>query len=257
MSEQEAQVVEKKLEFKNYLNAYEFDTTLPGSGEVVRFKPITTGQLKRLLVYENENNPTVIEQALDELISSSMVSEGFDINKLYLQDRFYLLIEIRRKSKGESYQFQYKCPVCGAQSVQTVKLGEMNVKQMPKDIDNIVKLDDKISVRLEHITRGGQKESYKFIEKDKTLSDTQRITEMALFTHAASIKGIVVPEGEIKDASLNDRKYLLENIPTEAYGKIREWFETNDFGLDFTYTIKCNNCIAEEKVDVPVENFFF
>jgi len=254
MSEENKEV--KKLEFKNYLNVYEFETTLPGNGEVVKFRPITTGQLKRLLVYENETNPMMIEQVLDELISSCITSEGFDINKLYLQDRFYLLVEIRRKSKGDNYQFEYKCPDCNSQSIQIIKLSELNVKKLQENIDSIVKIDDNLSVKLSQIVRGGQKEAFKSI-KDNTLSNTQRITEMALFTHAASIKSIIIPEGEITDASLKDRKYLLENIPTNAYSKIRDWFDVNDFGMDFTYTVKCNNCIHKKKVDVPVENFFF
>jgi hypothetical protein len=50
---------------------------------------------------------------------------------------------------------------------------------------------------------------------------------------------------------------LLENVPTDAYGKVRDWFENNTFGMDFTYTIKCNGCDYNEKIDIPVENFFF
>jgi hypothetical protein len=250
----EEQIV-KKLDFKNYLNAYDFETVLPGSGETVKFKPITTGQLKRLLVFENENDPMVIEGALDQLIASSVISEGFNMDNLYLQDRFFLLVEIRKCSKGDSYQFQYTCSECKSQTIQNIKLSELEVKKMPEDINNVIEITDKLSIRVSHVTRGKQREAYKSI-KDKTLNNTQRITEMALFTHAASIDAIIVPEGEIKDASLVDRKYLLENIPTDSYGMIRDWFETNDFGLEFKYTIRCN-CGYTETVDIPVENFFF
>jgi hypothetical protein len=257
MSEEEATVEVKRLDFKNYLNAYEFETTLPGSKEVIKFKPITTGQLKRLLVYENETDPMMIEKALDELISSCIITENFDINKLYLQDRFFLLVEIRRKSKGDNYQFQFQCGDCRSQSIQNIDLSELEVIGIPEDINSIVKMDDNLSVKLVHITRGGQKIAYKNIKNRKKLTDTQRITEMALFTHAVSIVSIITPEGEIMDASIDDKKYLLENVPTDAYGKVRDWFENNTFGMDFTYTIKCNGCDYNEKIDIPVENFFF
>jgi hypothetical protein len=255
MSEKKKDVA-KKLDFKNYLNAYEFETVLPGSGEEVKFRPITTGQLKKLLVYENENNPMVIEKALDELISSSIISEGFNINNLYLQDRFFLLVELRRKSKGNKYQFEYKCPNCGSQSIQNIDLSELPVKKLEENINNVIEISDKLSIKVSHVTRGKQKEAYAQI-KDNTLSDTQRITEMALFTHAASIDSIIVPEGEIKDASLIERKYLIENISSESYGEMRKWFDENDFGMDFTYTIRCTGCEQTEKIDIPVENFFF
>jgi hypothetical protein len=257
MSEEEKKNdVIKKLDFKNYLNAYEFETTLPGNDEVVKFRPITTGQLKKLLVYENENNPMVIERALDELISSSIISDGFNINNLYLQDRFFLLVELRRMSKGSKYQFEYKCPKCTTQSVQSIDLSELPVKKLDKDINNVIKISDNLSVKISHVTRGKQKEAYAQI-KDTTLSDTQRITEMALYTHAAAIESIIVPDGEINDASLNDRKYLIENISSESYGEIRKWFDENDFGIEFSYTIRCKGCDKTEKIDIPVENFFF
>ena len=86
-------------DFKKYLNVYEFETTLPGSGVTIKFKPITTGQMKKLLVYENETDPSMVEEAMDELINSSVSTEGFDVKDVWLQDRFFLLVEIRRKTK--------------------------------------------------------------------------------------------------------------------------------------------------------------
>ena len=246
-----------KLDFRNYLNVYEFDTTLPGSGEVVKFRPITTGQLKRLLVYENETDPMVIEGALDELISSSVISEEFNINKLYLQDRFFLLVELRRKSKGDNYKFQYDCPKCNSQTMQVIKLSDLPVKKMPEDIDNVIKIDNNLSVKLSHVTRGMQKNAIKSIKNMKQMNNTQRATEMALATHASAVISIVTPEGEITEPSIEDSRYLLDNISTESYTDIRDWFDKYDFGMDFTFEIKCSSCDKSERVDVPVENFFF
>ena len=41
------------MSFKNYLNVYEFDTVLPGTGAKLKIKPITTGIMKELLLYES------------------------------------------------------------------------------------------------------------------------------------------------------------------------------------------------------------
>jgi len=246
-----------KLDFKNYLNVYEFKTVLPGSGEEIKFRPITTGQLKRLLIYENETDPMVIEGALDDLISSCIINDDFSINNIYLQDRFYLLVEIRKKSKGEKYQFQYQCSDCDTQTMMNIDLDSLNVDELSEDYDDIVKIDDNISVRLSHITRGMQKKAFQSIKKMKGLSDTQKATEIALATHATSIMSIITPDGEIEEPSLVDTRYLLDNISTEGYGYVRDWFDTNNFGLDFTIEIGCSNCDKKEVVDIPVENFFF
>lgn len=244
------------IDFKSYLNVYNFDTELPGSREKVTFRPITTGQLKQMLIYENETNPIMIEEALDNLIETSVISPDFDINKLYLQDRFFLLVQLRRRSKGDNYEFAYKCNKCGIETRQIINLSKLNVIIL-EDVDGIVRLDEKISLELQHITRGAQKQAYKNIKKIKSMSDTQRMTEMTLYSHAASIKTIIVPEGNIIDSSIEDRKFLLENIPTGSYDKIKNWFNDNDFGIDFTYKVGCAECNQEEEISIPTDNFFF
>jgi hypothetical protein len=69
---------ENKPNFLDYVNVYEFECELPGSKQKVKFKPVTTGQIKKLLTYEKETNYVIQEQALDDLISSSVLSEGFN-----------------------------------------------------------------------------------------------------------------------------------------------------------------------------------
>jgi hypothetical protein len=253
--------------FKDYLNVYEFECVLPGSGETVKFKPITTGQLKRLLVYENENNPAVIEDALDELITSSVTTEGFNIEDLYLQDRFFLLIEIRKQTKGEKYQFTYNCnhpiqgsdgktTICNSQTIQNVDLAKLEIKPFRDDIDNIVQVNPSVSVTLKHIKRGQQKEAYRHVNPNN-MSETQLVSEMSLLTHAAGIDVIYYPDGENRVASIHDKKFLLESVPTTSYDLIRNWFNENDFGTVFTIESICISCGHKLDIPIPVDNFFF
>lgn len=119
-------------DFKKYLNNFVFETVLPGSGKTIKFHPITTGQIKKLLLYEASDDPETIEGILDELISECVTTEDFDIGDLYLQDRFYLLVEIRRATKGSYYQFQTICSKCESQSQQNIDLGELPLKKLLK-----------------------------------------------------------------------------------------------------------------------------
>jgi len=147
------EITNNKPKFLEYLNIYEFETTLPGSGETIRFQPLTTGQLKKLLVYENETDIMIQEDALDNLICSCVTSENFDIDNLYLQDRFFLLMEIRKKTKGEKYDFTYKCPKCESQILNSLNLDDLKVTKIPEDIDNSLALTDHIGISLRHIKR--------------------------------------------------------------------------------------------------------
>ena len=129
-------------DFKNYLNTFVFDTVLPGSGKTIKFKPITTGQLKNMLLYQDVEDAGKIELALDQLITECVVSEDFDINDLYLQDRFFLLVEIRKCSKGNVYSFQAKCGSCDSQTMINITLNNLIVNKLkPIFVD-----DDKPSV---------------------------------------------------------------------------------------------------------------
>jgi len=182
-------------DFKKYLNVYSFETTLPGSGKTVRFRPVTTGQMKELLVYENESDPAIIEEAMDKLIQTSIIDEDFEILDLYLQDRFFLMVELRRKTKGDHYQFEYKCPDCGSQTLQSVNLQELPVKNLEKDIDHVVKLNDTISVEVDFVRRREQAAAYKIVKEAFTgLNTLQQAAEAALIANALAIKAIITPD---------------------------------------------------------------
>ena len=58
----------ERPKFYDHVNVYDFSCELPGSKETIQFKPVSTGQIKKLLTYENESNYVLQEQALDDLI---------------------------------------------------------------------------------------------------------------------------------------------------------------------------------------------
>ena len=127
--------------FKKYVNSYVFDTLLPGTGEKIEFRPVTTGQLKRVLMHETSQDPDIMEKALDSIVDECVISpENFSVDKLYLQDRFYLLLEIRKATKGSKYSFQTVCTSCSSQSQQNISLGSLPVVRLnvDKDIPKVI-----------------------------------------------------------------------------------------------------------------------
>lgn len=241
--------------FVEYLNIYEFETVLPGSGETVKFKPLTTGQIKKLLVYENEDNIMVQEKAMDELISSCVISEDFIIDELYLQDRFFLLIEIRKKTKGEKYDFTYKCPECKSQILNSVSLDDLEIVKLSKDVDNSVTLTDDIGVSLRHIKRKDFKAISKLIDV-KGKSETQMNAEIETGLFAAGIELIATPDGIEENIDIQSKMYLIDNVPTSAFEKIKKWYEDNDFGINMEMSASCINCGHKETTEIPMGSFF-
>jgi len=292
--------------FKRYLNMYTFESELPSDGSIVKYKPITTGQIKKLLLYETSDDPSSIEEALDELINECVVfPEDFDVKSMYLQDRFFLLVEIRRATKGSNYTFQTKCPECDSQTSHTINLGELPLKKMdrikisppieeepvdktpkkkakkgssislievgkePKKVEiittkvdddwNIIKINDNLYIRIELITRQIQLDALEILKnstKNTELTELQRAVMLSTITNALCIKSVITPEGE-EEIDINDRIYLLDNLTQDEMAKLTEWFESKDFGLDFTIPIKCEHCGNSTKREIPLDSFFY
>ena len=249
----------KMLDLKKYINVYTFEFELPGSGEVIKYKPITIGQMKSLMSY-NTDKKYVIENALDSLISSSVESENFDIKELYLNDRLAILVELRKATKGSKYQFQYKCPSCKSQIMSEIDLNRLKIDKINKDRNPLITFDNtKISVELDYVKRKDQIEVTDFVyKKRKTNTDEEKDIDSAILTLASSIKKIILPDGNIIDEpTIEEKEMIINSLDEKEYQKFLDWFEKNKFGFDFRYKIKCNRCNDfDEEIVVPIEDFF-
>lgn len=246
----------QKANFMDYINVYEFECELPGSKEIVKFKPVTTGQIKKLLTYENETNYVVQEQALDDLISSSVLSEGFNIDDLYIYDRMYLLMEIRKKTKGEVLEFKIDCPECKSQSLNRIDLNQLELTELEDERNRIVDFGQ-IKVHLRHMKRIHQKEDIRPQHFPKGLGDTQKAYIFQVLFHACSIDKIETPSGIDEDIPMKDRIYFIENIPMNQVEKIRDEINNMAFGWDLEYKIVCPHCGYENKESIPIQQNFF
>lgn len=269
--------------FKRYLNVYEFETVLPGSGETIKFRPITTGQIKKLLIYEGAEEAEIIEKALDEVMEGCIVTEGFDIRKMFLPDRFFLLLELRKITKGNLYQFQSMCPSCNSQSLQTVDLQKLPIKKLniPKkpvlkaaknkkgvielkesetqiiEDWNVIKLNDNISIRVMPVTRGIQMEAAEIMKTSfAEASMMEKAVNVSTIIYALTIQEVITPDGVEKDVSLEDKIYLLDNITQTELENLTSWFDKHEFGIDFTFEVTCPQCKLKTTREVPIEDFF-
>jgi hypothetical protein len=248
------------LDLEKVLCSYEFNDVLPGSGKKIKLKPITTAQMKKLLSYSGGAEEA--ETSLDDLITSCVVDPTFDIKDLYLEDRFYLLVALRKKTKGALYSFTYTCrnPKCGAESLQNMDINKMEVKKLGK-LDSMVKLDSNFSVQLKYITRGIQVQAQEIVNNlekiGPPLEGVRKEAEVATLMHALCIEKIFLPGNKEVQPSLDEAIEFLNTIPMGLYEKIRDWFNTITFSIDFKFNVICDVCKQTEKIEVPLESFLF
>ncbi len=249
-----------KIKLTNYLNQYEFKYEIKETGQEVTFKPITTGQMKNLLVYEEESM-TIVEQVLDDIITGCVTTEGFNLDELTAQDRFSLLVEIRAKSKGVDYSFQIKCPKCNSINHSGCNLAELDDIPFKPDADKVVQLNDNLSLEMNYIRRGVQKRATNIVDqmaKAKKMNDNQKMAEIVFLTYALSVTKFVTPDGVYTqdDVEVEEIVAMLTGLDEKTYQKINDWFEDTNFGVDFRYNMSCTNCDFAESVDIPITHFF-
>jgi hypothetical protein len=242
-----------EFNFQKYLKTYTNRIILPGSKEEIEIRPLTTNDMKKLLVYENEKDPLVGEKVLDQIINDAVISEDFNIEDLLLQDRYFIFIELRKLTKGSTYNFTYTCKNCKNQSLQTIDLDTIKVIQKEDYQKELSLMDGNIKLEMGYVTRKEQKEAYSII--DKNLKQTQKQVEMILSDIACSIKSISTKEGK-EEIPIKVKMELIGNLPGKEYDKIKDWYTENNFGFDFNVEIICPHCGHTENIDVPLDNFF-
>ena len=273
---QEGQPVTKAPDFKKYLNVYNFTCELPGTGEVISFKPLTVSNLKEIQTMDpgksDKDDPIFLSNVFDRIFESVIESE-VDIENMYLNDRFTFILEIRKKTSGESYDWTLKCPKCKSQSVQIVDFSKMPVREVPEDIEPIIELSDQLSVEVKYLTRKDEKEVHNYYlskhpitvkpkkvnesenDEENNINIRQKQVELSALMVAKSIAKVISPDGEYMP-SLEDSIYLVENIPQQLYAKIGGWQDENFFGPDMKINIKCPHCSFSASQEINSSDFF-
>lgn len=240
------------------LNQSREEHTIIETGQVVGIRPITTGLMKKILGYEGEENPDIVETILDEIILGCVDDESFNLDSLTLQDRFELLIHIRRITKGNTYTFNIICPKCGSESIQCVNIPDLEMKPYVGEKDK-VRIGDRIILTLDYVRRGAQKEAASLVNgMGKKLTETQRKSEIATYLYALSISDVGTKAGSLNNITVKDKYEFLDKLGEADYDSINDWYDKYNYGTIFKFSTKCSaGCGHTEEMDIPLTGFFF
>lgn len=238
----------------NALNVYEFEEKLPGSKRLIKFKPVTAAQIKRLLQHENENDQLKIEQIIDKVICNSVVSEDFNIDDLYLQDRIYLFFCIRIRSKGNTLELNSNCENCKSQYISTINFTNIDCIELNDDIDYKIMLDKKSYIEMRYLKRKDLTEMLKYEKKMKYNNELEKKVNMAFLAYASSIKSISFEGKTDENLTLDDKVYFLDNVSENILTRIADWTSKNDFGISLEFDNICPHCGHNKKIKVSTED---
>ena len=220
-----------------------YELIIPSLKKKVKFRPFLVKEEKVLMIaMESGDQKDALNAILDTI--SVCVQDKINLNTLTTFDVEYLFLQLRAKSIGETAKVNIKCTKCGTPNTVSIKLDDINI-ELP-EIENTVKLDEKVSVEL-------QWPPFKGLTEVNTDNSTESAFEMI----ANCIK-IIYTEDErinVSEVSKEEIKEFLESMNSEQFSKLRDYIDQLP-KLKHDVAFCCKNCATSNNVTLEgVESF--
>ena len=220
-----------------------YELIIPSLKKKVKFRPFLVKEEKVIMIaMESGDQKDALNAILDTI--SVCIQDKINLNTLTTFDVEYLFLQLRAKSIGETAKVNIKCTKCGTPNTVSIKLDDINI-ELP-EIENTVKLDEKVSVEL-------QWPPFKGLTEVNTDNSTESAFEMI----ANCIK-IIYTEDErinVSEVSKEEIKEFLESMNSEQFSKLRDYIDQLP-KLKHDVAFCCKNCATSNNVTLEgVESF--
>lgn len=232
---------------------YEID--LPLSKKHIAFRPFLVKEQKNLLMALEANDLETMNINIKQILTNCTITQGVDIDSLPIVDVEYYFLQLRAKSVGEVVTAKYRCENmvdekrCGNLMETEVDLTSIGLTQ-DKVVDNLIRLNDKVSIKLKYPQFG--------VIKEVSDVKTDNMADIALLMMVDSIDCIY--DGQqtyyAKESPREELVEFLESLNKFQFDKIQEFFE-NIPKLNKKVDIKCSKCGYDHSVVFEgLESFF-
>ena len=190
-----------------------YEDKIPSTKAKVKIRPFRVGDEKTLLVASQSEDLRQMSNALKSIVKNCV--EPVDINELTSYDIEYLFLKIRSKSVGETSNIGILCSVCDVANEIKVDLESVTV-DIPKDHSHFVKIEETIAF--------GMKDP----DIDEILNNDLENPESFGKIIVSAVKTVYHGEEviEITDNDKEELEELIDNMTSEQFQKIRDYFET-------------------------------
>ena len=90
------------------LDVVTYEMTQPSTEKKILYRPFKVKEEKILLMAKESGDKIDIVNAVKQVVSNCILSEGFDVNKIPLFDLEYFFIKLRSASVGNICRFNIK-----------------------------------------------------------------------------------------------------------------------------------------------------
>lgn len=194
-----------------------FDLTIPSSGAKVEFRPFLVKEEKLLLIAQESNSDTDMIRAMKQVVNNCVQDADFNIDRITTFDLEYMFLKIRARSVNNIITVSYRDNEDNQIYKFEIDLDAIEL-EMPKDVNKTVKVGTNIGITMKY-------PSASIVDKIREFEN--EIDLMTFFI--VNCIDTIYDEEEVYDAKDHSDEELakfLDELPVEAFDKIKDFFET-------------------------------
>jgi len=223
-----------------------YELEIPSTGKKVRYRPFLVKEEKILVMALESEDMKQITNAIIDILSECIMTRGVKVAELATFDIEYLFLNIRGKSVGETIEVNVTCPDDGETQVQTeIDIDSIKV-QKNKNHNNIIKLDDTLSMKMKYPSID------QFIENNFEVQSEASGVDQSLEMISSCIE-MVYNEDECwsaVDCTKQEMIDFVDQMNTKQFKEIEGFFTTMP---KLSHTIKVKNPNTKKNNDIVLE----
>ncbi len=210
----------------------EYSTTIPSTGQKIKYQPFSVKEEKILILAAEGEDPDEITNAIINIIQNCVTSPNdFKVEELALYDVEYLFLKARSKSVGEKISLVITDPNDPTYTVDhEIDIDKIKVTKN-EDHTDLIKLEEELSVKMRYPDITYFNEGY----------DLTRITS-SVEVISKCVSSIVAGEEVFNRSDMSDSEVVewVEGLTQSQFAKILNFFVTMP-KLSHSVTLKNKN----------------
>jgi len=204
------------------INTPTYELELPSTGKKVKYRPFLVREEKILIMALESEDMKQITNSIVQTLSDCILNKTIKVQELSTFDIEYLFLNIRAKSVGESVEVNITCPDDGETTV-SIEIDIDSIKvQKNKDHNNIIKLDDNLSMKLKYPSLE------QFVENNFETSEDATDVNKSLNMIVSCIDMVYDQEESwnASDCTKKELEEFIEQLNTKQFKEIETFFTT-------------------------------
>jgi len=228
------------------INTPTYELEIPSTGKKVRYRPFLVREEKILIMALESEDMKQITNAIVEILGECILTKGVKISELATFDIEYLFLHVRGKSVGEEIEVNVTCPDDGETQVE-MKIDIDTIKvQKDKDHNNIIRLDDTLSMKMKYPSID------QFVENNFEFQEDVSNVDQSLNMITSCIEMVYNADEcwSAADCTKKEMEEFVEQMNTKQFKEIEKFFTSMP---KLSHTIKVKNPNTKKTSEVTLE----